>query len=217
MFFTACLPEKMIIWYSIWYSTFPRLSSTTTNSANLQKNTVEYNRTKPIERLQSWSRVGSKMASVKFWERKTTWASAKTLGGFGSSLRHRQRGLHGTLFSPRTNVHVRWWLLQGSELFSKGATYILRAKQGVFHCPKGGDVFPYPVHLLIFTFCGYFTFCQLKLSFLLANFLVFASKISNFGPETDMVWPNSHRIDEIHFGTWVPSGNQTWQWNIHHI
>ena len=64
VFFTACLPEKMIIWYSIWYSTFPRLSSTTTNSANLQKNTVEYNRTKPIERLQSWSRVGSKMASA---------------------------------------------------------------------------------------------------------------------------------------------------------
>ena len=238
----------------IWYSTSPRFSSTTTNSVNLQKNTLEYNRTKPIERLQSWSRVGSKMASVKFWERKTTWASAKTLGGFGSSLRHRQRGLHGTLFSPRTNVHVRWWLLQGSELFSKGATYILRAKQGVFHCPKGGDIFPflaedipipipvaniprvvvwrwnirfylvmpiafwsYPVHLLIFIFCGCFTFCQLKLLFLLVNFLVLASKISNFGPEIDMVWPNFHRIDEIHFGTWVPSGNQTWQWNIHHI
>jgi hypothetical protein len=75
----------------------------------------------------------------------------------------------------------------------------------------------YPVHLLIFIFCGCFTFCQLKLLFLLVNFLVLASKISNFGPEIDMVWPNSHRIDEIHFGTWVPSGNQTWQWNIHHI
>ena len=75
----------------------------------------------------------------------------------------------------------------------------------------------YPVHLLIFIFFGCFTFCQLKLLFLLVIFLVFASKISNFGPEIDMVWPNSHRIDEIHFGTWVPSGNQTWQWNIHHI
>ena len=75
----------------------------------------------------------------------------------------------------------------------------------------------YPVHLLIFIFCGCFTFCQLKLLFLLVNFLVLASKISNFGPEIDMVWPNFHRIDEIHFGTWVPSGNQTWQWNIHHI
>ena len=84
VFFTACLPEKMIIWYSIWYSTFPRLSSTTTNSANLQKSTVEYNRTKPIERLQSWSRAGSKMASasLKFWKWKTTWVSAKTSGGF---------------------------------------------------------------------------------------------------------------------------------------
>ena len=178
----------------------------------------------------------------------------KDVGWICSSLTHRQRGLHGKLFSPGTNIHVRWWLLQGSELFSKGATYILRAKQGVFHCPKGGDVFPflaedipipipvaniprvvvwrwnirfylvmpiafwsYPVHLLIFIFCGCFTFCQLKLLFLLVIFLVFASKISNFGPEIDMVWPNSQRIDEIHFGTWVPSGNQTWQWNIHHI